>query len=79
MKGPLARPESRWIAGDQLLAGTALPLDEHRRVRGGHLADDLLHALHRLRVPDQLVDGQLLAEARAKRLDLLITLGCLYP
>src|SRR4029453_1093138 len=56
----------------------AVPLDEHRRVRGGDLADDLLHALHRRRVADHLVDGELLAQARAERLHLALeeaTLG----
>ena len=56
--------------GHQLLAGPALALDQHRRVRHRHLADDVLHLGHDLRGADELADRQLLAQARPERLDL---------
>ena len=69
-EGPLgANRQSMDGGGDQLLAGATLALDQHGRVGDGHLADDLLHALHGARGADQLVDGQLLTEARPQRVD----------
>ena len=56
--------------GDQLLARPALALDQHRGIRHRHLADHVLDLLHRGRRADELVDGELFAEARTQRMHL---------
>jgi hypothetical protein len=70
-EGPLgARRQAVDRRGDELLARAALTLDEHGRAGPRHLGDDLLHALHRRGVADELRDRELLAQALAQRVHL---------
>ena len=57
--------------GHQLLAGAALALDQHRRVRRRDADDHALHRLHRSRDADQLANPQLLTQPAPQRVDLL--------
>ncbi len=53
-------------AGDQLLAGTSLACDEHRRVGVSDAADGLVDLLHRGAVSDEGVGRVTLADERAE-------------
>src|SRR5262249_42289547 len=57
--------------GDELLAGTALTLDEDRRVARRHALDLLIDPLHGGRGPDQRSEAAETAQLRAQALDLL--------
>ena len=56
---------------DQLLAGAALAVDQHRGVGRRDLHDDVLHLGHTLGGPDEVADAELLAEAAAEAVHLL--------
>ena len=53
--------------GDQLLAGSALALDQHGRVGGRHRRDRLLHLTDRGRRPHELPLGERPSELGAER------------
>ncbi len=53
-----ARPVVVDGAGDELLAGAALAVDEHRRLAAHDLVEQLIDVLHRDRVADQLAEAR---------------------
>ena len=49
-------------AGDEFLSGPGLPVNEHRRIRGGHRFDLVQDAAYRLTLEDDLPEIQLGAD-----------------